>query len=1039
MDSERERIQADLRGLLDGEVHCDDLFVQMYSTDASLYEIRPLGVVRPRHAEDVAACVKYASDQRIPLHARGAGTGLAGESLGPGLVIDFSHSMRRITAFDGELARVQPGVVHSQLNRFLAPHGRLFGPDPALSSVTTMGSVLALDAAGSRWLRYGSARGRVVSLQVVLADGTLLEAGPTSLSALPTLELSPDGSTRNVGAERASELARQVGQLVEREASVIAERRPRSLVNRSGYHLHDLVQGNSLDLARLLVGSEGTLALITEATVKTDPLPKAAGVALLFFDRLDSAARAAIEAARLGVSACDLMDRRLLGIARETDSRYEQLIPVTAEAMLLIEHQGDSSREVRSQLRNVVARLQGELRLAFDARMTLDEDEMELYWRLANQVVSRLYSLRGATRPLPFVEDLAVPPEALPDFIVRLQNVLKTHHVTATLFGHAGHGQLHIRPFLDLTRPDDVRKMPHLAADLYREVFDVGGTISGEHGDGLSRTWFVRQQYGPLYEVFREVKRLFDPLHILNPGKVIAETPQPLTHHLRYSASDPVGVAPGASTATSVAAGNGSAGAAVKNGGGAVAANGAMNGVATEVSGDSATNGAGRVVVELQLVWGEREFSQTTSLCNGCGHCRTQDPESRMCPTFRETPSEEASPRSKVNLLRGILAGRLAPGELAGAALKEVADLCVNCHQCRLECPANVDVPKLMIEAKGQYVASNGLTMSDWFLSRIDRFAWLGSQMRSVANWALANRQARWLLEKLFGVAQGRKLPRLAARSFLRVAKRKKLTRPSRRAGRKVLYFVDTYANWFDAQLAEAVVAVLEHNGVAVFVHPDQGPSGMPMIAAGDLHGARRLAKENVALLAEAVRQGYHIVSSEPSAAMCLTHEYQQLLDDDDARLVAANSSDACDFLWRMHQAGQLELDLRPLSYVCGYHLPCHLRALNRESPGEQLLRLIPGLTVRRIERGCSGMAGTYGLKRENYRASLRAGWGLITTLRDPALQFGATECAACKLQMEQGTFKPTLHPLKLLALAYGLMPQVSKLLGEHGEGLIVT
>jgi len=211
------------------------------------------------------------------------------------------------------------------------------------------------------------------------------------------------------------------------------------------------------------------------------------------------------------------------------------------------------------------------------------------------------------------------------------------------------------------------------------------------------------------------------------------------------------------------------------------------------------------------------------------------------------------------------------------------------------------------------------------------------------------------------------------------------------------------------------------------------------MISAGDLVGARRVAKENVAILAEAVRQGYHVVTSEPSAALCLSYEYQRILDDDDTRLVAGNTSDACAYLWQMHQSGQLELDLRPLSYVCGYHLPCHQRAMNKESPGEKLLRLIPGLSVRRIERGCSGMAGLHGLKRENYRASLRAGWGLITSLRDPALQFGATECATCKLQMEQGTFKPTLHPLKLLALAYNLMPQIASLLGKHGEGLVVT
>jgi Fe-S oxidoreductase len=247
------------------------------------------------------------------------------------------------------------------------------------------------------------------------------------------------------------------------------------------------------------------------------------------------------------------------------------------------------------------------------------------------------------------------------------------------------------------------------------------------------------------------------------------------------------------------------------------------------------------------------------------------------------------------------------------------------------------------------------------------------------------------------------------------------------------------YANYFDPQLAEATVAVLEHNGIAVYVHPDQRQAGMSSIACGAVEHARQLAEHNVAILAESVRQGYHVVATEPAAALCLRHEYPQLLDEDDARLVAANSSEACDYLWKMHTRGQLQLDFRPLNLALGYHTPCHLRALNVGTPGQQLLGLIPGLRLRHVEAGCSGMAGTFGLQHKNYRNSLRAGWKLISRLRDPALQAGATECSACKMQMEQGAAKPTLHPIKLLALSYGLMPEVARLLGSSGEELTVT
>jgi FAD/FMN-containing dehydrogenase/Fe-S oxidoreductase len=1004
MDQERQRIQDDLRGLLAGEVHCDDAHIQLYANDASIYEVRPLGIVRPRSAADVARCVEYAAENNLPLHARGAGSGLAGESLGPGLIVDFAHSMTRIFGMEGDAVRVQPGVVLAELNRYLATRGRQFGPDPATAAVTTLGSVIALDGAGSRWMAYGSTRQHVERLQVVLADGAIVETGRHDV---PESFVDPGESVDPELAPvlRRDALVRRLGDLLRREESLIAQHRPKSLVNRCGYPLSGVLEGGRLDLAKMLVGSEGTLALTTEAVLKTVPLPKHRGAALLFFDRLESAIRAALLIRPLGVSACDLLDRRILAIARETDPRYAVALPRDAEAMLLVEQQGDQPQEVRDRLQRVVDKARRR-RLTLDARITVEPDEFAFYHRLTDRVVPTLYRMKGSTRPLPFVEDIAVPPEALPDFLVRLQNVLKTHQVTASLFGHVGHGQLHIRPFLDLASPDDVRKMQDLAADLYREVLDVQGTISGEHGAGLSRTWFIRQQYGPLYDVFREVKRIFDPQGILNPGKVVAEAPQPLTKNLR-PVELPV-IVPGA------------------------------NGHAEPVEADATVEPAeGRF--PLQLSWAPQDVLAAARACNGCGRCRTQAPDERMCPIFRMAPSEEASPRAKANLMRSVMTGRLDAKLLASDELKAIADLCVHCHQCRLECPANVDVPKLMVECKGQYVSTNGLSWTDWYLTRVEKLAAFGSRFHRVANWAIGNRRMRWVIEKFFGVAQGRKLPRFAARNFLRKAQRMRLTRPTRDAGAKVLYLVDVYANWFDTQLAEALVAVLQHNGVSVYVHPRQSPAGMPSIAMGDVDRAAALADTNVTLLAEAVRSGYHIVTTEPSAALAITREYPQLLDDEDARLVAQNTSEACSYLFRMHQVGQLELDFKPINAALGYHLPCHLRALEVGSPGEQLLRLIPGLLVRRVERGCSGMAGLYGMKRANYRNSLRIGRGLISALRDPAIQAGATECSTCKIQMEQGVTKPTIHPVKMLALSYGLMPELESLLSARSEELIVT
>jgi FAD/FMN-containing dehydrogenase/Fe-S oxidoreductase len=986
MDQERERIQQDLRGLIDGQVRCDDVFVQLYASDASIYEIAPLGVVRPRGVADVVACVQYAAENGIPIHARGAGSGVAGESLGPGLVLDFSHSMRRVVAIDHESVRVQPGVVLAQLNRQLARSGRLFGPDPATRSVTTMGGVLAVDASGTHWLQYGSAREHVVSMQIVLATGEVLEVGTEDLAAAGVADAD---SQRPRLVSRLSELLR-------REQKTIDDHRAPWLSGSYGYRLHDVLDGDRLHLAKLLCGSEGTLALITEATVRTVPRPKQRGLALLFFDRLDAAARGALELSRSGVAACDLMDRRLLTIAREVDVRYELLIPAEAEAMLLVELTGDSPEEVGDRLRELVVRLVRREHLAFDARVTIDRDERNFYWRLSRRVVTTLYRLEGTSRAIPIIEDIAVPPEVLPDFLVRMQNVLKTHQITAALFGHVGHGQLHLRPFLDLANPEHMRRMQAMAEDLYEQVAQVGGVVGSEHSLGLSRTWFAHRQGGPIYDVFREVKRIFDPANVLNPGKVVADVPQPLTKNLR-----PV--------------------------------------IAQARSPD---NGPASPLVDLQLAWRPDDLMYAARACNGCGRCRTQGREERMCPIFRFAPREEASPRAKANLIRAILTGRLAPAELTRDQMKQVADLCVNCHQCEHECPAGVNIPKLALEAKAQYVATNGLRMSDWCLARADILSQLGSRFSPLANWAIGNRRMRWLLEKTLGIAQGRKLPAFASRSFLQTAQRRRLTRPDPAprdsSERKVVYFVDVYANWHDTQLAEALVAILQHNGVAVYVHPRQVQSGMAAISMGAVDVAKRLAARNIAILADAVRQGYHVVTTEPAAAMCLTQEYLNLFDEEDARLVAENTSEACTYVWRMHQAGELVLGLKPVQAILGYHLPCHLKALQVGSPGEDLLRLIPGLTVHSLENACSGMAGTFGLKRENYRSSLRAGWGLISALRDMDIQAGATECSACKMQMVQGTSKPTVHPLKILAMAYDLLPRDVLLPADNSRDVIV-
>lgn len=992
MDPDRQRIQDDLRGRLKGEVFCDPLYTQMYATDASIYAIEPTGVVRPRDAEDVAATVQYAAEHQIAVHPRGAGTGLTGGCLGSGLTLDFSRFMRRVIQEDRDQVRAEAGTLLADLNIRLAQRGRQFGPDPAAQEVSTVGSAIAVNGSGSHWPRYLSVREQVRSLEVVLASGDIVEVprGPW------------DGSEAIAPVLR--ELAVRTEQTLRGSRELIEAHRPLSVVNASGYHVFDPLPAEGLDLIPLLVGSEGTLAIITAATLATVVRPKASNVALLFFDRLEKGARAALEIPAGAVAVCDLMDRRLLALARESEPRFEALIPETAEGMLLVEVDGETPLVVREQLREITHSLARRKRLAFESRIALDPAEAQFYWRLVRHFVPSLYRVSGASRPLPFVEDMAVPPESLPESLARIQSVLKRHQVTASLFAHATHGQLHVRPFFDLTQPDEVARMHHLARDLYREIAELRGTIAGEHGDGLSRSWYVREQSEGLFPIYQEIKRIFDPRSILNPGKVADSVPVSPTAHLRTTVR---------SRPTEV--------------------------VRAPADGPPTLDAAAASGQELVLAWNTLQVHDMVATCNGCGRCRTRSPQERMCPIFRILPREEASPRAHANLLSGLLTGHLDRKALASDELRAISDLCINCHQCRLECPAGVDIPKIVLESKAQHVELNGLPPIDWWLGQLDTVAsWL-SRFRPLANYLIANRRVRWLLERTVGLSRMRKLPRIDRQSFLQRAARSHWTRQTKTQGPRVVYFTDLYANWFDVQLAEATVAVLQHNGVSVYVHPRQIDSGMALVSAGAVQAVRRRAQRNTSILADSIRQGYHVVTAEPSTALCLTHEYPHFVDNEDVRLVQQNTSDVCAYLWGLHQQGRLELDFHPINLTVGYHLPCHMRAISGGAPGESLLKLIPGMHVRRLDKGCSGMAGTYGLKASNFRSSVRAGWPLIQAMRDPHLDVGATECCACKMQMEQGTTRITLHPIKLLAHAYRLMPEIERLLGQQSGKLVVT
>ncbi|MBS0205803.1 MAG: FAD-binding protein [Planctomycetes bacterium] len=970
MDIRQTRLVEDMAGLFRGELACDPVSTSLYATDGSLHQVTPLAVACPRDRDDLITLVNYAAEQHLPLIARGAGTSVGGEALGNGIIVDFARHMHGIEQIGDQTVQVQPGVVHSVLNRVLAQTGRCFAPDPSNSSTTTIGSMAALDAAGSHSLRSGSTRDHVVGLEAVLANGTCFHA------ELEPLEFAPAAELTDPGLVTKREIVRQLARLLTKHATLIGEKQPADLPrNRAGYFLRGTLSPTHLNLPRLLVGSEGTLAIFSSITLRTVSLPAHRGAMLISFGSLEGAVRAVADITDDDPSACDLLDRRLLTLARETDTRFERLLPAGAEAALLVEHVGFSENEVAGKLTSLTKRL-GELTdsgaTAFVARTA---EELEFLWSLPLRVVPLLNGVRAPTSsPLPFVEDVAVPPAALEEFVVRMRRILQRHEVTASLYSHAGVGQLHIRPFLPQPTMANASRMEALARDLYHAALSLGGSISGEHGLGLSRTAFLRSQYGELYRVFQEIKRLFDPHNQLNPGKVLTDDPHLTVHHLR-----PVS-APDAQ------------------------------------------------LFDLQLRWSPQQMNETAVACHGCGACRTQEPAQRMCPFFHAIPSEDRSPRAKANAVRAVFDGRIAAHELASPEMRQLADRCFNCKQCERECPNHVDIPHLMIEAKAQYLATNGPRTSEWFLSRVHswgdflcRFSWL-------VNPLLGNSAARWVLERTLGVAAARRLPTFARRPFLKSARREWTSPPATiRGGQPVVYFVDHFANYHDPELATAFARILEFNSQKVHVPPRQLPSGMALISMGDLDTARSIAENNVRILAEFAREGSPIVCTEPAAAVCLKFEYPKLVSHPDAQVVAAQVVEAGTFLSGLRRHGQLRTEFAELPLIATYHTPCHMKMLGPTTPLADLCSLIPFFAARRSENGCSGLAGTFGLTREHFQESLEIGRDLIERMRADDHHLGLTECSSCRLQMEQRSPTPTLHPLKILALAYGLMPEIHR------------
>jgi FAD/FMN-containing dehydrogenase/Fe-S oxidoreductase len=935
-----QQLIDELRGVVRGAPIADALARGLYATDASPFHLLPAAVVAPLDEDDLRAVVKYAHGRGVSIVPRGAGTGLAGEALGSGIVLDLSTHFRTIESITDDTVTVGPGVVLAELNAALAKVGRRFAPDPASGASCTLGGMIATNASGGTAFLHGYTRDHIRSLRFILDDGTV--CGPDD--PFP--------------AERAAALLA----MLDEHRELIETHRPKSRFDRCGYPLHELLARDEFDFSRLFAGSEGTLGIVTRATLRTVPL--AGGIArfVLGFATLDVALQAgpALRAAP-GMAGCDVLDQRLLSLAKVP------FVPPLVGAVLIGSIEADTERDAIELAKGAV-----DAARAIGDSVTIQEPtsepaELVRIGAFRESAVSGLYAIGKGRRPEAFVEDAAVPGERLPEYVAKVQELLRADEINASFLIHLLAGQVHARPMLDVLDPVDRAKMWPLADRVHALAIELGGTISSQHGVGLARTPWMEKQRGPLLPVDRELKRIFDPKNLLNPGKLLGPDPSRPAWPM------------------------------------------------TPVRSEGKT-----AEKQTLLIWNETKPSEEAAKCNGCGDCRPRTGPVRMCPIFRVSGDEAATPRAKANAVKLLD----DPARMDGDDVAAIARLCVNCRMCRDECRAKVDVPKLMLEAKAAHYAEHGLRRHEWLLARAESLVRFAGQFSWTMNVLLGSRWSRWLLEKAFGLSRRAPVPRFTHRTYLRRAWWAGLTRlgAANSEAKKVAYFIDVYANYCDPGIGESAVAVLKHHGYDVHVPWRQRGSGMTPLTYGDADGAREMARYNVRALADLVRDGYTIVCTEPAAAIALTQDYPALLADADAGLVARNTVELMALLGDLHDRGELKAPTRELPLGLGHHVPCHVKALGRPAAAPAILSRIPGATVDTADDGCSGMAGTWGLAARHRDDSLRAGAEMIAALDRPRILYGSTECSACRLQIQDATGKRTFHPVQWLAHAYGLV-----------------
>jgi FAD/FMN-containing dehydrogenase/Fe-S oxidoreductase len=952
---------SDLDALVDGDVRFDEYSRQLYATDASAYEVTPIGVVYPTSTDDVAAVMAYCADEQIPVLPRGGGTSLAGQSVNEAIVLDFTRDMTEMLDVQPEARRVraQTGITLGALNRALEPHELKFAPDPSTADRSALGGAIGNNTTGAHSLKYGKTDAYVEEVEAVLADGSV-----ETFTDIPVSELrrkaDPDGSL----LER---IYAAVVHIIDEESDAVEGRYPDLKRNVSGYNLDVLIEEapeGSVNLARLLVGSEGTLAVVTEAEVSLEPIPESKGVALLTYHDLLDAMEDVGPILEHDAAAVEVLDGVLVDLARDLDEFKDVIgmLPDETDSFLLVEFYADSDAAASAQVDRLLEDRVGEQ--AFDGMAAYDAETQQQFWKMRKASTPILLSRTGNEKHIAFIEDIAIPPEHLPEYTAEFKQISEEHDTFGSFYAHAGPGCMHVRPLINTKTAAGTETMVSISDAATDLAVKYGGSVSGEHGDGRARTQWNRKLYGDhLWEVFRDLKTAFDPDWLLNPGNVCGD--HDMSENLRF--------------------------------------------------GETYEFDAG---FEPALEWDiENGFQGMVELCHGCGGCRSSQDGTGgvMCPTYRASQEEITSTRGRANLLRQAMSGELPDGEQFDPAfMREVLDLCVGCKGCATDCPSEVDMAKMKADVEHAHHEKHGADRRSRLFANVDTLSKLGSATAPLSNLGPKLPGARVVMETLFGIARERSLPTFHRETFLDWWRaRDESSQRTSAADHTVVLVPDVVTNYTNPEAGKAAVRVLEAAGVDVAVAETITDSGRPAHSKGLLGEARETAATNVETLEPYVDDGRDVVVVEPSDAVMIQSDYLDLLSSDAAVRVAGNTYGVLEYIDTYRLDESLVVD--GASERLTYHGHCHQKATKKDHHAVGVLRRTD-FRVDPLDTSCCGMAGTFGYEAEHYSMSQAVGSMLFDRIDDSDGDAVVAPGASCRTQIGDEYGEKPDHPIERIA-----------------------